>query len=168
MKECWVGGISLSSRLPGIYFQLDYRAPAMQDKITAAPHLVNNITLSPSCTYRRPFSSAIEPRQCEQWSRQTGVTHTRRLISSSIKEPMFYKQLCATRPLPVKTFRTAATDDAVAPMCRDDGVSHVPPFVFLGHWEIAKCSECSFWEYRSTENRSWRACFVSLRKMLGK
>lgn len=52
---------------------------------------------------------------------------------------MFYKQLCATRPLPVKTFRTAATNDAAAPVCHDDGVSHVPPFVFLGRiWEIAK------------------------------
>lgn len=49
---------------------------------------------------------------------------------------MFYKQLCATRRThpPVKTFRTAA------PVCQDDGVSHVPPFVFpetaLGNCEM--------------------------------
>lgn len=36
----------------------------------------------------------------------------------------------ATHPPPVKTFR--ATAAAAVPVCHDDGVRHVPPFVFLG------------------------------------
>lgn len=94
-------GLSLPSRLPGDLFSI--RLSRARDTGKSRRRLASSTMppLRPSLVYyRRPFFSAIEPRQCEQWPRRSGVTHAC-LISSPIKEPvMFYKQLCATRRTP--------------------------------------------------------------------
>lgn len=77
-----------------------------------------------------PSSSAIESRQCEQWPRRAGVSHAPLNIvaDKGAGDVLQTAMRHATHPPPVKTFRTTA----VAPVCHDDGVSHVPPYVFLG------------------------------------
>jgi len=57
----------------GIYFQLDYRGRGIQGNHDGAtPRRPSPSSL---VQHRCPFSSAIEPRQCEQWPRRFGVTH---------------------------------------------------------------------------------------------
>lgn len=81
------------------------------------------------------YIATLLPRQSSRDNANNGrggpAWPARRLISSSIKEPGDVLQTAmrhATHPPPVKTFRTTAA----VPVCHDDGVSHVPPFVFLG------------------------------------
>jgi len=56
----------------GIYFQLDYRGRGIQGNHDGASPRPSPSSL---VQHRCPFSSAIEPRQCEQWPRRSGVTH---------------------------------------------------------------------------------------------
>lgn len=77
-----------------------------------------------------PSSSAIESRQCEQWPRRTGVSRAPLNIvaDKGAGDVLQTAMRHATHPPPVKTFRTTVA----VPVCHDDGVRHVPPFVFLG------------------------------------
>lgn len=127
-------GLSLPSRLPRDLFSIRLSRTRVTGKSRRRLASSTMPPLRPS--YRRPFSSAIEPRQCEQWPRRSGVTHAPLNIvaDKGAGDVLQTAMRHAPHPPPVKTFRTAA------PVCHDDGVSHVPPFVFpetvLGNYEV--------------------------------
>jgi len=116
-------GLSVASRLPRDLFSIRLS----RTRVTGKSRRRLASTMPPLCpSYRRSFFSAIEPRQCEQWPRRFGVTHAPLNIvaDKGAGDVLQTAMRHAPHPPPVKTFRTAA------PVCHDDGVSHVPPFVF--------------------------------------
>lgn len=145
------GVIAVHLGYRGIYFQLDYRG--IQGNHDGASSTI--LPPLPLVQHRYPFSSAIEPRQCEQWPRRSGVTHAPLNIvaDKGAGDVLQTAMRHAPHPPPVKTFRTAA------PVCHDDGVSHVSPFVFpetaLGNYEVPDATFGNYGARRIDYSVSW-------------